>query len=209
MFGSDSVKLTNVTLSGNKAGGLLVNGSTVTADKLTTSDNAWGGIEVGKGSGVTAEPKLTISNSTLKETSQIWADTDPSKEGSEKIAEWVAGTGWNMFVEKLSGKDNEQTFWSQKTKIQINVTKSTFFYDEKQSSKKYTVQYTTTPADVKNITVKYHDISSNEKICSEHMGKYPVIFLSLKNAEGLNFDTAKYQMVELIEIGRASCRERV
>lgn len=30
------------------------------------------------------------------------------------------------------------------------------------------------------------------------MGKYPVIFLSLKNAEGLNFDTAKYQMVELI-----------
>ena len=43
-----------------------------------------------------------------------------------------------------------------------------------------------------------HHISSNEKICSEHMGKYPVIFLSLKNAEGLNFDTAKYQMVELI-----------
>ena len=41
-------------------------------------------------------------------------------------------------------------------------------------------------------------ISSNEKICSEHMGKYPVIFLSLKNAEGLNFDTAKYQMVQLI-----------
>ena len=41
-------------------------------------------------------------------------------------------------------------------------------------------------------------ISSNEKICSEHMGKYPVIYLSLKNAEGLNFDTAKYQMVELI-----------
>ena len=41
-------------------------------------------------------------------------------------------------------------------------------------------------------------ISSNEKICSEHMGKYPGIFLSLKNAEGLNFDTAKYQMVELI-----------
>lgn len=41
-------------------------------------------------------------------------------------------------------------------------------------------------------------ICVNEKICSEHMGKYPVIFLSLKNAEGLNFDTAKYQMVELI-----------
>ncbi len=42
-------------------------------------------------------------------------------------------------------------------------------------------------------------ISSNEKICSEHMGKYPVIFLSLKNAEGLNFDTAK------ISDGRTHC----
>ena len=41
-------------------------------------------------------------------------------------------------------------------------------------------------------------ICANEKICSEHMGKYPVIFLSLKNAEGVNFDTAQYQMVELI-----------
>ena len=35
-------------------------------------------------------------------------------------------------------------------------------------------------------------ICANEKICSEHMGKYPVIFLSLKNAEGLNFDTARW-----------------
>ena len=41
-------------------------------------------------------------------------------------------------------------------------------------------------------------ISQNEKLYEEYMGKYPVIFLSLKNAEGLNFDTAKYQMVELI-----------
>ena len=176
VFGSDSVKLTNVTLSGNKAGGLLVNGSTVTADKLTTSDNAWGGIEVGKGSGVTAEPKLTISNSTLKETSQIWADTDPSKEGSEKIAEWVAGTGWNMFVEKLSGKDNEQTFWSQKTKIQINVTKSTFFYDGEVKN----VTYTVTPEDVKDVTVTYKTIAKNpvevKADTIKHVGSYYVIF---------------------------------
>ena len=30
------------------------------------------------------------------------------------------------------------------------------------------------------------------------MGQYPVIFLSLKNVEGLNFESAKYQMMELI-----------
>ena len=159
VFGSDSVRLTNVTLSGNKAGGLLVNGSTVTADKLTTKDNAWGGIEVGKGKGVTTDPKLIISNSTLNETSQIWADTDPSKEGSEKVAEWVAGAGWNMFVEQPSGKDKEQTFWSQKTKIQINVTKSTFFYE---ADKTYKVLYTTTPADVKNIVVTYYGIKDGK-----------------------------------------------
>lgn len=30
------------------------------------------------------------------------------------------------------------------------------------------------------------------------MGKYPVIFLSLKNVEGLDFQAAKYQMIEII-----------
>ena len=41
-------------------------------------------------------------------------------------------------------------------------------------------------------------ISGNRKLCEEHMGKYPVIFLSLKNVEGLNFEAAKYQMLELV-----------
>ena len=41
-------------------------------------------------------------------------------------------------------------------------------------------------------------ISSNKQLCDEHMGKYPVIFLSLKNGEGLDFAAAKYQMTELI-----------
>lgn len=41
-------------------------------------------------------------------------------------------------------------------------------------------------------------ISKNKQLCDEHMGKHPVIFLSLKNVEGLTFETAKYQMIELI-----------
>lgn len=177
VFSSDSVKLTNVTLSGNKAGGLLVNGSTVTADKLTTKDNAWGGIEVGKGKDVTTDPKLIISNSTLNETSQIWADTDPSKEGSEKVAEWVAGAGWNMFVEQPSGKDYKQTFWSQKTKIQINVTKSTFFYDGEVKK----VEYTVTPKEAKeSVTVTYKTIAEEPQVVSadtlKSVGSYYVIF---------------------------------
>ena len=41
-------------------------------------------------------------------------------------------------------------------------------------------------------------ISKNKKICENYMGKYPVIFLSLKNVEGTGFEAAKYQMLELI-----------
>ena len=33
-------------------------------------------------------------------------------------------------------------------------------------------------------------IAGNEKICEEHMGKYPVIFLTLKGVEGLTFEDA-------------------
>lgn len=41
-------------------------------------------------------------------------------------------------------------------------------------------------------------ISHNKKMCDDNMGKYPVIFLSLKNVEGLDFQAAKYQMIEII-----------
>ena len=41
-------------------------------------------------------------------------------------------------------------------------------------------------------------ISHNKKLCDDNMGKYPVIFLSLKNVEGLDFQAAKYQMIEII-----------
>ena len=41
-------------------------------------------------------------------------------------------------------------------------------------------------------------ISKNKKLCEEYMGKFPVIFLSLKNVEGLTFKEAKSQFVELV-----------
>lgn len=34
-------------------------------------------------------------------------------------------------------------------------------------------------------------ISENQKLCDEYMGKFPVIFLSLKGVDGLNFEEAK------------------
>ena len=41
-------------------------------------------------------------------------------------------------------------------------------------------------------------ISGNKELCDTYMGKYPVIFLSLKGVEGLTFEEAKYRMTELI-----------
>ena len=43
-------------------------------------------------------------------------------------------------------------------------------------------------------------ISGNKALCDEHMGKYPVIFLSLKSVEGRSFDDARYMITELIGI---------
>ena len=41
-------------------------------------------------------------------------------------------------------------------------------------------------------------ISGNKELCDEYMGKYPVIFLSLKGVEGSSFDDARYMITELI-----------
>ena len=43
-------------------------------------------------------------------------------------------------------------------------------------------------------------ISRNQKLCEEYMGKYPVIFLSLKGLDGLSFEAAKYRLTELIGV---------
>lgn len=41
-------------------------------------------------------------------------------------------------------------------------------------------------------------ITGNQKLCEEHMGKYPVIFISLKSVEGLTYEEAECEMAELL-----------
>lgn len=43
-------------------------------------------------------------------------------------------------------------------------------------------------------------ISKNKELCNEHMGKYPVIFLTLKGVDGSCFEDARYRLTELIEL---------
>ena len=42
-------------------------------------------------------------------------------------------------------------------------------------------------------------ISRNKQLCEEYMGKFPVIFLSLKGVDGLTFSEARFGLAELIE----------
>ena len=41
-------------------------------------------------------------------------------------------------------------------------------------------------------------ISQNKDICEKYMGKYPTIFISLKDVDGLTFEKAKYRLTEII-----------
>mgnify|MGYP001064931105 FL=1 len=42
-------------------------------------------------------------------------------------------------------------------------------------------------------------ISDNKELCDDHMGKYPVVFLSLKGVEGLEFASAKRMLCTIID----------
>lgn len=41
-------------------------------------------------------------------------------------------------------------------------------------------------------------ISQNKKLCEEYLGKFPVVFLSLKNVDGLTYERAVYRLTELV-----------
>lgn len=42
-------------------------------------------------------------------------------------------------------------------------------------------------------------ISKNQDLCKQHLGQYPVVFLSLKGVEGLNFSEARRRCIQLIK----------
>ena len=42
-------------------------------------------------------------------------------------------------------------------------------------------------------------ISKNRELCREYMGKYPVIFISLKGVDGMTFSRAKNMLVEILK----------
>ena len=43
-------------------------------------------------------------------------------------------------------------------------------------------------------------ISHNTELCEKYMGKYPVVFLTLKNVDGLSYEKAVYRLKELVGV---------
>lgn len=78
-YGGANLTVNNVEVSGCWGYALVVNGSTVTVDGLTTSGNDWGGINVDLGSGVTTSANLTIMNAEIAEENSVYVEHNNSK----------------------------------------------------------------------------------------------------------------------------------
>lgn len=61
VYQATNVNLSDVTLVNNDHNALVVNGSEVTVNNLTTANNGWGGVDVDLGSGVVGPAVLTVN----------------------------------------------------------------------------------------------------------------------------------------------------
>lgn len=73
-YGDATLAVQNVEVHDCTGYALVVNGSKVIVDGLTTSDNGWGGINVDLGSGVTTPADLTIKNATIAEGNSVYVE---------------------------------------------------------------------------------------------------------------------------------------
>ena len=90
VYTSTGVTLDNVISRNNKAAGLIVNGSTVTATNFRTSGNGWYGVNVDKGATVTIDPAFTIGRGcSFGEQVAIKSDLEDAPASYVVSSEWV------------------------------------------------------------------------------------------------------------------------
>lgn len=101
---STGVTLDNIISRNNKAAGLIVNGSTVSATNFCTSGNEWYGVNVDKGQEVTESPAFIIgSGCCFAEKVAIKSDA------VDAPASYVVGNGW--FKTKVTEGDKTFSVW--------------------------------------------------------------------------------------------------
>ena len=108
----ESFTLDNVTIQNCKNAGVIVNGATVTADKLSTNNNGWGSVNVDG-----ASSAFTATNSDFQDNVQIYTETPSDVTITVDGLDPVTGQGaklkgYTYFtddVSKLGAAYNETT----------------------------------------------------------------------------------------------------
>ena len=102
VYGEGSkVTLISVTVKDCYGYGLVVNGATATATRLTTDGNGWGGVNVTKGANIDKAPSFTLNSGTLSEENPIQAD---NVNKSAPNVKWVnfGGNAGEWVVNKVT-----------------------------------------------------------------------------------------------------------
>lgn len=124
--------LSGVTIKDSKGAGLTVNGSTIVATNLNTSNNSWGAVNVDPGSGVTTASIFTLNSGTLSESNQIWSDGS-HVNASTGATVTVNASGYTEY--HIS--DNGYNVWANKSLTNVaSITKNstTTYYSTIQAA---------------------------------------------------------------------------
>ena len=96
--------LYSVTVKNCFVYGVVVNGATATATRLTTDGNGWGGVNVTKGNSITSEPSFTLKSGTLNEAVPVQADNvDGSKPSTNWVAFEASAGEWDIITDAKTG----------------------------------------------------------------------------------------------------------
>lgn len=104
--------LYSVTVKNCFGYGLVVNGATATATRLTTDGNGWGGVNVTKGNSITSEPSFTLKSGTLNEAVPVQADNvDGSKPSTNWVAFEASAGEWDIITDAKTGDGKPAIQW--------------------------------------------------------------------------------------------------
>ena len=109
-YGNAYAELKDVTIKNSLGAGLTVNGSTIIADNLNTSDNLWGAVNVDPGKNVITDSRFELTGGVLSEDiKQIWSD-GANVNGAAEV--FVTADGYTLF--KQDGNE-KYLLWFNKT----------------------------------------------------------------------------------------------
>ncbi len=101
VYNVDNVVLDNVTMENGLYNGALVNGSTVTMQNvsfLKNGDDKVGGIEIGKGNGVTGNPKVTLKGTITSDKLEKVLYVDTAQVPAGDVSKAIDNQSSNLTV---------------------------------------------------------------------------------------------------------------